>query len=144
MRSPKPATRHPLTVRRQLTAETDGSDFEKAFVMHHRFSQPNFLTSLEQAAPQLAPRLEVKVTQVVNEGSLVPADFLFEIDKPFEARARFEPWMVPLLTRLDGKTSLANIYDEARAKDEIPEDFKLENLAVLVARTLEMGFTLLP
>ncbi|HCX28597.1 MAG TPA: hypothetical protein DHU55_02320 [Blastocatellia bacterium] len=144
MRSPKPATRHPLTVRRQLTAETDGSDFEKAFVMHHRFSQPNFLTSLEQAAPQLAPRLEVKVTQVVNEGSLVPADFLFEIDKPFEARARFEPWMVPLLTRLDGKTSLANIYDEARAKDEIPEDFKLENLAVLVARTLEMGYTLLP
>ncbi len=49
--------------------------------------------------------------------------------------------MVPLLTRLDGKTTLAQIYAEARATDAIPEEFKLENLAVLVARTLELGFT---
>jgi len=69
---------------------------------------------------------------------------LFEIDKPFEARARFENWMVPFLLRLDGKTTLATIYDEARTKGEIPEEFKLENLAVLVARTLELGLSVLP
>ncbi len=140
-RAQKPATHRPWTVRRQLSAETDGSDFEPAFIMHDHLSQPDLLASLERATPQLAPRLEVKVTHVVHEGSLVPADFLFEIDKPFEARARFESWMVPLLTRLDGKTTLAQIYAEARATDAIPEEFKLENLAVLVARTLELGFT---
>jgi len=143
-RAPKPATYDPWTVRRQLSAQTDSSDFENAFVMHDRSSQSEFLTSLEQATPQLAPRLEVKVTHVVHEGSLVPADVLFEIDKPFEARARFENWMVPFLLRLDGKTTLATIYDEARTKGEIPEEFKLENLAVLVARTLELGLSVLP
>jgi hypothetical protein len=51
--------------------------------------------------------------------------------------------MVPLLARLDGQTSLAKIYEDARAGATIPDEFKIENLAVLVARTLELGYTVL-
>ena len=130
----------PWTTRRRLTDETDGADFEAAFSMHDRLSQPNFLASLEEATPRLSPRLEVKVTHVVHEGSLVPADFLFEIDKPFDAHVRFDSWMVPLLARLDGKTTLAKIYEDARAEGSVPEEFKLENFAVLVSRAVEIGF----
>ena len=127
----------------KFTDQTDGGDFEAAFSTHDRLSQPNFLASLEEATPRLSPRLEVKVTHVVHEGSLVPANFLFEIDKPFEAHVRFDSWMVPLLARLDGKTTLAKIYKDVRSEGSIPEEFKLENFAVLVARALEMGFIVL-
>lgn len=137
------ATKQPWTTRRKFTDQTDGGDFETAFSTHDRLSQPNFLASLEEATPRLSSRLEVKVTHVVHEGSLVPADFLFEIDKPFEAHVRFDSWMVPLLTRLDGKTTLAKIYEDANTEASIPEEFKLENFAVLVARALEMGFIVL-
>ncbi len=130
----------PWTTRTKLTDETDGSNFDTAFSSLECFSQPHFLQSLREATPRLSPRLEVKVTHVVHEGSLVPADFLFEIDKPFEAHVRFDSWMVPLLARLEGKTTLAKIYEDARAEASIPEEFKLENFAVLVARALEMGF----
>jgi len=134
----------PWTTRTKLTDQTDGSNFDTAFSTRKRFSQPNFLASLREAKPQLSPRLEVKITHVVHEGSLVPADFLFEIDRPFEAHVRFDSWMVPLLARLDGKTTLTKIYEEARTEASIPEEFKLENFAVLVARALELGFIALP
>jgi SAM-dependent methyltransferase len=142
-RTSQSSARAPWTARTKLSPETDGADFEAAFLVHDRLSQPDFLATLEQATPRLAPRLEVKITHVVHDGSLVPADYLFEIDKPFEAHARFEAWMVPLVARLDGKTSLAKIYEDARVAGAMPEDFKLQNLAVLVARTIGLGFTLL-
>ncbi|PWT88926.1 MAG: hypothetical protein C5B55_12275 [Blastocatellia bacterium] len=131
----------PLTVRKQLGENTEGVDFERAFLLHDQTLQPNFLQDLRKGTPTLAPRLEVKVTHVVHDGSLVPADFLFDVDKPFPARARFESWMVPLLTRLDGKTTLAEIYGEAAAKGGIPEQFNLEDFVLLVTRTIELGFT---
>jgi SAM-dependent methyltransferase len=137
------AHRRPWTARTKLSDQTEGPDFAAALTVHDLLSQPNFLANLEQATPRLAPGLEVKVTHVVHDGALLPADFLFEIDRPFAARVRFEGWMVPLLARLDGQTSLAKIYQDARAGATIPDEFKIENLAVLVARTLELGFTVL-
>jgi methylase of polypeptide subunit release factors len=133
--------RKPWTARKHLGSETRGTDFEQAFAIHDRVSDPAFLQRLEQSAPSLAPRLEVKVTHVVHHGSLVPAEVLFEVDQPFEARATFEMWMIPLLSRFDGKTTVANIYSEA--KGTVPESFKLQSFAELVARTLELGFTVL-
>ena len=75
--------------------------------------------------------------------TLKDASFDEETDKPFDAHVRFDSWMVPLLVRLDGKTSLAKIYEDASTEGSIPEEFKLENFAVLIARALEMGFVVL-
>src|SRR5438309_1467803 len=115
----------PWTTRTKLSDQTDGSNFDVAFSTLERFSQPHFLESLREATPQLSPGLEVKITHVVHEGSLVPADFLFEIDRAFEAHVRFDSWMVPLLARLDGKTTLAKIYGDARVEATVPPEFKL-------------------
>ena len=133
----------PITLRTNLSKESDGSDFEKVLKVCRKLSKPNFLSTLEQSILRLAPNLEVTVTHVVSGNTLVPADILFAVDKPFAKRARFEPWMVTLLTGIDGQATLSQIYDKAREDNVIPEDFKLINFAILVARTLEMGFTLL-
>jgi hypothetical protein len=91
----------------------------------------------------LAPRLQVKITHVVSEGALVPAEFTFEIDRPFAAAARFDPWMVPLLARLNGQVTIRKIYEEAKAGSEMPADFELKDFCGLVAGAMALGYIVL-
>jgi 16S rRNA G966 N2-methylase RsmD len=142
-REEESAGHKPLTTRRRMSEETLGADLEAAFVLHDRLSAPDLVSKLIRSAPRLAPRLQVKVTHVVHDGSLVPADFLFEVDKPFQTFLKFEPWMALLLARLDGRLTLREIYDQANAEAGIPEEFKPENFVVLVARAMEAGYVVL-
>jgi len=140
MRRADSARSNPWTTRRKLSAETHGSDLEGTFVLHDQLSDPGFSAALVDARPRLAPRLEVKVTYVVDDGALAPAQFLFETDKPFSLRVKFDDWMVPLLTRFDGKTKVSEVYQKAKSDDEIPGEFKLDDFSVLVSRAIEGGF----
>lgn len=139
-----PATHKPWTVRRRMKNGLKGFDFDAVFSLHDRLSQPDFVSGLMAARPKLAERLQVKVTHVISEGSLVPAEFIFEIDEPFQAAAKFESWMVPLLARLDGVTTLSKIFDEAKERGEIPDDFALEDFCGLVAGAMSLGYIELP
>ncbi len=130
----------PWTTRTKLSDATNGDDFEQAFRFHKRRSQPGFLQTIEQARPHLAPRLQVKVTHVVHEGSLVPGEYLFESDKPFDAVGQVDSWLVPLVLRLDGQTTPAEIFQSAKADGQLPEGFALEDFTRLLARMIEVGF----
>jgi len=131
------------TSRRKMTDETDGADLEAAFTLHDRLSAPDLYATLPLASPRLAPRLQVTVTHVVQDNSLLPADFLYEIDKPFLTPVRFEPWMALLLARFQGKSTVKELYDQALAKEDVPEGFKIEHFVNLVARALEAGYLVL-
>ena len=130
-------------LRTKLSEATEGADFEKTFALHPRFSEPGFVRKLAQSQPQLSPRLQVKVTHVVYEGSLVPGEFIFETDKPFDALGQVDGWMVPLFARFDGRLTPAEIYNKARADAELPDGFGLDDFTGLVARMIERGFLLL-
>jgi hypothetical protein len=136
--------RAPWTARKRLSDETEGSDVETVFAQHDALSTPEFHKNLPTATPRLAPRLEVKVTFVVYEGALVPAKYIFETDKPFELRVEFDDWMVPLMSLFDGVLTVAEVYQEARSKEGVPENFRVEDFTVLVARAIEGGLLLLP
>ena len=86
------------------------------------------------------PELQVVATHVVHEGSLVPAEFIFETDKPFDAKGRVDSWMVPMFAQFDGHRTLREIFEPAKAADELPEGFELEDFTGLVARMIERGF----
>lgn len=134
----------PWTARKRLSDETDGLDVEATFAKHDEMSDLGFNDNLVNVSPQLAPRLELKVTYVVDDGSLAPARYLFETDKPFSLRVEFDDWMVPLVTRFNGTLTVAEVYEEARSKEAIPEEFRLEDLTALVSRAVEGGLLLLP
>jgi SAM-dependent methyltransferase len=136
--------RQPWTLRTTLSDETNGSDFELAFALHQKLLDHKFLAGLAHLRLQLAPRLQVIVTHVVHEGELVPAEHIFETDKPFTARGRIDGWMVPLFTRFDGERSARDIYEQAKANGELPDGFAFEHFAELVTRILERGFLALP
>ena len=106
-------------------------------------SSPQFDTDLARAKPRLAPHLEVTVTHVVDEGSLVPVEYIFSADRPFAKRAQFDPWAIPLLTRFDGLLTVAEVYDAARAEEEMPHEFGVEHFILLVTRSIEAGFLIL-
>lgn len=132
------------TLRTSLSTVTNGADFERTFIEHPRFQDDNFVKTLVHSHPRLAPRLEVTATHVVYEGALVPAQFIFETDKPFNISVQMDGWTVPLIAQFDGKSTPLQIYEQARADGEMPEDFGLDDFNTLVARMIERGFLTLP
>ena len=132
------------TLRTKLSKATDGEDLEQAFLLHDRSSDPHFAHGLLDTRLVLAPRLEVKVTYKVEGGSLVAADHIFEIDKPFIALGRMDEWMVPLLAHLDGNRTPAEICAEAKKKGDLPDGFASSDFGGLLVRLIERGFVLLP
>jgi SAM-dependent methyltransferase len=145
IRRHRPTDRHEaFTLRTRLSAVTDGADIERTFAARPRFLDSNLVKSVAQIRPALAPRLEVTATHVVHEGELVPAKFIFETDKPFTFSVRVDGWMVPLLARFDGKLTPVEIYEKARAAEEMPEGFGIDDFNTLVARMIERGLLILP
>lgn len=136
--------REPWTFRTRLSEVTEGPDFERAFALHQHFLIPGSLLELAEMQPQLAPRLQVIITHVVHENALVSAEHVFETDKPFAAQGQVDRWMVPLFAGFDGQRSPREIYDQAKAKGELPDGFALEDFVGLVARMIERGFLMLP
>jgi Methyltransferase small domain len=133
----------PWTIRPKLSSDTCGADFQATFGLHDRVSLPRFAADLARARPRLAPRLEVTVTHVVHEGSLIPAEYIFDTGRPFAKRAQFDPWAVPLFMRFDGCLTVREIYEVARVEEEMPQEFSLENFILLVTRSIEAGFLIL-
>lgn len=136
--------RQPWTLRTALSEETKGPDIEAAFGLHQRLLDHAFLSELAHMRLRLAPRLQVVVTHVVREGALVPAEYIFETDKPFTARGRIDVWMIPMFVRFDGERSPREIYDLAKAEGELPDGFMFEDFLGLLARMIERGFLVLP
>jgi SAM-dependent methyltransferase len=136
--------RPPWTIRAKLSSETTGADFQSTFALHDVVSRPEFAAHLPQTNPMLAPHLEVMVTYVVDEGSLVPGEYIFATSRPFAKRVRFDDWTIPLFMRFDGKTTVAQIYEAAKTGSEVPEEFGIDDFVLLVTRSIEAGFLILP
>jgi SAM-dependent methyltransferase len=126
----EPVSQEPARIR--LSPDGGAADFEWLLAWRRFCRQPGFEAWLTRSIPRLAPRLLLTARHIVQEGQLVPAEFVFSIEAGFEAALRPDAWVVPLVARLDGKRSVAEVFEQARAGDELPEGFKLEDFAGLV------------
>lgn len=133
----------PLTIRAGFTSETDGTDFEWITKWHHARKEPGFLERLLQSRPRLAPHLLVTVKHTVEDGELLPTDFVLETDKPFLAVIRMDGWVVPLMAEFNGQRTPAEVYAMGREANAMPDDFQLEDFAPLVALLIERGYLML-
>ncbi len=128
----------PLRVR--LTTDGVAKDFERLFRWREFSRSTGFGTWLAGSRPRLARRLELTARHVVVEGDLVPAEFVFSITNGLEASLRLDPWAVPLVARLTGTRTVAEVFEQARAADDLPPKFALEDFVNLVRLTIERGF----
>lgn len=137
-REAQSALREPLRIR--LSHAGCAADFERLLAWRHFCRQPGFREWLAGARPRLAPQLQLTARHVVQEGELVPAEFVFSIAGGFEAALRPDAWVVPLVARLDGKRSVAEVFEQARAAEELPQGFTLEAFASLAQTLIDRGF----
>ena len=77
---------------------------------------------------------------VVQDGELVPAEFVFSVERGFQAALRPDAWVVPLVARLEGSRSVQEVFEAARTANELPDGFKLEAFLDLVRKMIERGF----
>lgn len=128
------------TCRTRLSPETRYPDFERWFAWHRRRTQPGFEQWLAQCPLRLSPHTELRIRHIVQDGALVPAEFVFEIDQPFPGALRVDGWVTPLVARFDGVTTSAKIHAAGRAADELPAGFELAHFLDLVAKMVERGY----
>ena len=133
----------PWTARLELSAETLGPDFLRALQWHDRRGQDGFAAWLPGAKLRMSPHLEIRVRHIVRDDTLLPAEFIFETDRPFAAAMRFDGWVAPLLARFSGGRTPAEVHADARRDEAMPADFHLPDFANLVALLVEKGFLVL-
>ena len=137
-RCPASVSQQPL--RLHLTVAGRAADFESVLAWRRHCRQSGFEQWLAEARPRLAPQLELTARHLVRDGELAPAEFIFSISGGFDARLRPDAWVVPLLARLNGSRSVAEVFQQAAAADELPKGFTLEAFAGLVRSMVERGF----
>lgn len=124
----------------QLTLDGRAEDFERILAWRRHRHQAGFSSWLSEARPKLAPELQLTVRHVVQDGQLVPAEFVFAIEKGFRAALRPDGWIVPLLARFSGQLSVRKVFERAKAESELPDGFALDDLSGLVASMVEKRF----
>ncbi|HSU56893.1 MAG TPA: methyltransferase [Candidatus Dormibacteraeota bacterium] len=124
----------------RLLPSGSAGHFERLMAWRRERRNPNFLQQLALTRPTLDPRLELKARHIVRERELVPAEFIFAIENGFEAALRLDGWSVPLIARLDGKATVTEVFESAKAANETPKTFALQNFCDLVALMVERGF----
>lgn len=127
----------PLRV--HLTPRGKAADFERLLAWREFCRQPDFLAGLARSRPQPATELVLTARHVVQAGELVPAEFVFSIEAGFAAALRPDAWVVPLVARLNGQRSVAEVFSAAQHAGELPDGFTLESFLGLVQRLLELG-----
>jgi hypothetical protein len=133
----------PFTRRLRLGVATDSSSFEWALSWYDWCRRNQAHGELEHRVcnmkPRLSPRLKAKVTHTVQNGSLMPADVVLEVDKPFPTASRVDFWMMQMLAGFDGQLTTAHVYNAAREQLPVPDSFGLKDFISLVARMIERG-----
>jgi hypothetical protein len=137
-RDSDPVPQAPLRI--GLNASGSAADFDRLLAWRRHCRQPDFAAWLAQARPRLAPRLVLTARNRVRNGQLVPSEFIFSIEAGFEAALRPDAWVVPLVARLEGETSVQQVFEAAGAASELPPGFTLEPFLDLVQRMIERGF----
>jgi hypothetical protein len=127
------------TARPQLSAATTGEDMDRWCDWRSSCARPGFVESLASARPELSPHLQVKVTHVVEEGTLVPSEFVLESSRPFAATTRVDAWVVPLIARFDGRQTAQETLEAAQVAGAVPPSFKTGDFLKLVALLVERG-----
>lgn len=126
-------------VRVRMTTKAAAVDFQRLLAWRHFSRRPDFSQWLAASFPHLAAGLLLTARHIVQEGDLVPVDFVFSIEAGFQTALKPDAWVVPLVARLNGKKSVREVFSEAQGRDELPAGFTLDAFMGLIQKMIELG-----
>lgn len=129
-----------ITLRTKLSRLSDGASFEWMLDWRHWLERSEAEQELPLVKPRLSSQLRVKVTHVVEDGLLVPADFVLASGRPFLAETRVEPQMIQVLTECDGTRTVLQLFETAREARLLPEGFSLDGFLDFAKKMIERGY----
>jgi SAM-dependent methyltransferase len=133
--------RAPFTIRRTMRG-TPATAIEWALHWETEMRMDGAERRLLEAKPLVAPGVEITVRNVLRDGDISPENFALSIDQPFPTDCKVQPWMVLLLPRCDGKTSVADLFELAKQNEWIVPETPAEEFSRLLATLISGGFLL--
>jgi len=130
----------PMTLRTLLSPSTDGGCLDWALRWHQWVSRPEAGRELAMMQPCLSPYLKVKVTHQVQGGRLIPAEFVLQSERPFQAATQVDPWVLPIISEFTGELTVADLYQASRSAAALPDWVSLSDFVSLAATFIARGY----
>ena len=130
----------PTTVRLKTGLHTDAAAFDRWIIWRHWRQTPDALDSLAKTRPRLSRHTRLRVTHTMEDGTLLPSEFLLETDRPFFASSRIDGSIAQIAADLNGNRTLEEIFEVARAAAVLPDVVTLGDFLATMASLIERGF----
>ena len=129
-----------MTQRKKLSRFSNGDSFEWLLRWSHWQQAEEAALLFPQLKPRLSSNLRVRVTHVVEDRSLVPADFILASGTPFLAETRVDPEIVQVLLQSDGAHTLTEVFEVARSSRLVPEGYTLDQFLEFARMMIDRGY----
>ena len=77
---------------------------------------------------------------ILRDGDISPKDFTLSVEHPFTTDCKVQPWMVLLLPRCDGKTTVKELFEIAKQNEWIAPETPVEEFCALLGTLISGGF----
>jgi len=137
----KPGTAAPWTERRKIDEKTDAVAYLRFFRWRERLATLSGRQEIIHSVPRLCPDLKVIVSHKVQDQTLVPFLIRFRNGgQPFPTESEVDNLIVTTAGRVDGKTKVADLFQDLKKASLLPESLSEEDFIDLVAGLIERGF----
>jgi SAM-dependent methyltransferase len=129
-----------FTIRRTISTATPAAALEWAMRWEGEMQREGAAQRLLPAKLVAAPGIQVIVRHILRDGEITPENFTLSIELPFATDCKAQPWMVLLLPRCDGTTTVADLCEIAKQKGWIVPETPVVEFSRLLATLISGGF----
>jgi hypothetical protein len=137
-RTAEPVREPPLRLR-MLEAATP-ADFDRVFAWRRHCRSERFRDWIAQAQPRPAPALQMSIRHVVENGELVPKNYVFVVEAGFHGQLHLDLTIAPAVQRFNGQRTVESIFEACRAEGMFPSGSSLPVFSDLMRLMIERGF----
>jgi methylase of polypeptide subunit release factors len=129
-----------FTIRRTIRKGTTQAAVEWAMRWETEMQEEGATVKLLEARPLAAPGIEFTVRHRLREGELTPPDMTVSTEYPFAMDCKVQPWMAVLLSRCDGKATVAELFEISKQNGWIVPETPSAEFCRLLAVMISGGF----
>jgi SAM-dependent methyltransferase len=132
--------RAPFTARLQKGPDSGPAEAEWALAWNTAAAQPGARNMMLDSHPRLSPYLHLAVLHAMQNGGLVPKEFMLRARHPFESECKCPAWVAALIGKCDGTGSGRELLEELKQTEVIQRDTDAGEFAEILKMLTSSGF----